>query len=1026
MPNTTSPLSIQSTTYLGGLSSGTYKVVAIQSLNSSQNTKEAQVTIQKNVVPFAFSVSSTNNSCLQGGNLTLSATSGNIASCEIISGPETRQLQTSTTFANLQSGVYNIRAYDDCGIAKVKTFSLSLINAELNISDPTFQENFSAPCDSITVVNTITPSAGVINYPITVQHSMDLVDISGQSIVTQQTFTTGDPASLTVTAVVPRLQDQSYSYELSVTDNCNTIYMKDDNVVNPDLKLVLAVGDAPCAEKFLKITASKFKDSYTVNFISYPDGFDPTLFNVTPQGPFTTAAVDYGSATNPVPFGTYVVQITDACGRTKTESILIEFIKPSPSVGGYNNGCFALFGGINASVPPQKIVTASIIAAPSTYTATLPQDVSSFINPQGTLKVVNLPLGSYTVAFIDECGFDYQKTVTVPVYSDKGLNVAALPSCVAQFGSARFRSGNGDLINAQITQAPVAFGQVLPYDLTPVLTANGELYMANLPEGTYKFLGTDECGVTAEKELNVEGYIAPAVPFIYTPNCGTFNVKVTDDGNGMEGATYWLQKYFPDTNTWGHPQTGGDYTEGEEPATTNAIRLYNNSQKSNLSYSGKFRIIKKFETFSEGTSQNTKCVSVMGEFEYNDVLSVSVAYTMACTGAPRDVVIEYTGNPTSFKIIKKNGAAFNFNNGSSNVFHDLEPAEYVFQIQDDCGNIITQWFNSVDMPSISAAQQPTDMVECGQPGGGTTGQNFNLPSKDAEILGPLYSSLYTITYYLTEIEAEAAENPLPADYANIQNGQQIWARLQHNEIDICHALTSFKLYVGEVQTVAIQTLGTICNEGSVTLTADGGFDDYVWSNGASGQTITVTEPGNYTVEARKNYGNSYCSAFVSSEIIESTTAKITDLEIADWTDDHNAIVVHVEGIGNYEYSIDGINYQTDNTFTNLETGVYKVYVKDINGCGVASQDVALLNYPKFFTPNGDGANEKWHVKYSFKEPDFGVTIFDRYGKLITTINASSAGWDGTLNGIQLPSTDYWFVAKREDGRELRGHFSLIR
>lgn len=55
-----------------------------------------------------------------------------------------------------------------------------------------------------------------------------------------------------------------------------------------------------------------------------------------------------------------------------------------------------------------------------------------------------------------------------------------------------------------------------------------------------------------------------------------------------------------------------------------------------------------------------------------------------------------------------------------------------------------------------------------------------------------------------------------------------------------------------------------------------------------------------------------------------------------------------------------------------------------------------------------------------------VDIFDRYGKHITSFGPTSNGWDGKLNGADLPSTDYWFVVTREDGKIFRGHFSMLR
>jgi gliding motility-associated-like protein len=38
----------------------------------------------------------------------------------------------------------------------------------------------------------------------------------------------------------------------------------------------------------------------------------------------------------------------------------------------------------------------------------------------------------------------------------------------------------------------------------------------------------------------------------------------------------------------------------------------------------------------------------------------------------------------------------------------------------------------------------------------------------------------------------------------------------------------------------------------------------------------------------------------------------------------------------------------------------------------------------------------------------------------------SQGWDGKFNNTLLPSSDYWFVVKRENGKVYKGHFSLKR
>ena len=137
------------------------------------------------------------------------------------------------------------------------------------------------------------------------------------------------------------------------------------------------------------------------------------------------------------------------------------------------------------------------------------------------------------------------------------------------------------------------------------------------------------------------------------------------------------------------------------------------------------------------------------------------------------------------------------------------------------------------------------------------------------------------------------------------------------------------------------------------------------------------------------------------------------------------ITVYATGLGNYEYSIDGIHYQDSNQFLALYSGEYTVHVRDKNGCGTSTEEVFLLMYPKFFTPNEDSFNDTWNIKFSDLETNLTVKIFDRYGKLIKELIQNN-DWNGTMNGHELPSDDYWFVATRTDGKEYKGHFSLKR
>ena len=59
-----------------------------------------------------------------------------------------------------------------------------------------------------------------------------------------------------------------------------------------------------------------------------------------------------------------------------------------------------------------------------------------------------------------------------------------------------------------------------------------------------------------------------------------------------------------------------------------------------------------------------------------------------------------------------------------------------------------------------------------------------------------------------------------------------------------------------------------------------------------------------------------------------------------------------------------------------------------------------------------------------------VTIFNRFSKLLKVIRYGDEAWDGTYNGIELPSDDYWFVIEYVNGDgvvvNFKSHFALIR
>ncbi|TDD78650.1 Ig-like domain-containing protein [Flavobacterium caseinilyticum] len=212
----------------------------------------------------------------------------------------------------------------------------------------------------------------------------------------------------------------------------------------------------------------------------------------------------------------------------------------------------------------------------------------------------------------------------------------------------------------------------------------------------------------------------------------------------------------------------------------------------------------------------------------------------------------------------------------------------------------------------------------------------------------------------------------------------------------------------------------LCESGSLILDAAIPDMTYSWSTGETTKTIQVTAPGIYNVTVT-NSAN--CSSTKKITVIEHDTPEIDRIDVNETT-----VVIYLKNPKDYfEYSVDGINYQSSNVFFNVVSGLQTAYAREINSCGIDSESFIVLIAPKFFTPNNDSYNDVWEIKGLVNYPKAEVGIFDRYGKFITKLNAAKPSWDGTFNKKLLPASDYWYVLKIDrNSPEKRGHFSLKR
>ncbi|MBW1656637.1 T9SS type B sorting domain-containing protein [Flavobacterium quisquiliarum] len=304
-------------------------------------------------------------------------------------------------------------------------------------------------------------------------------------------------------------------------------------------------------------------------------------------------------------------------------------------------------------------------------------------------------------------------------------------------------------------------------------------------------------------------------------------------------------------------------------------------------------------------------------------------------------------------------------------------------------------------------------------------EKVNLKSYASHLVNN-YSN-YTFHYFSSQTDAEnlvlANEIKNLINY-EVSNNATIFAAVVSPEY--CHSIAKITFSLQEPPTFnLIPDTIVLCENETVLVDAGNGFDSYLWSNGATTSSIVINQPGNYSINATSKYGDQFCSSIKNFNVILSNRATILKITTQDFNENDNVIEINVSGKGVYEYSLDGTSFQDDSIFRNLSSGIYAVYVRDKNNCGITTDEVFLLMYQKFFTPNGDGFNDTWNIEFASAEPGIDVSIFDRYGQLIKKLNHANS-WDGTFNGQNLPADDYWFIVKRQNGKEFKSHFSLKR
>lgn len=723
-----------------------------------------------------------------------------------------------------------------------------------------------------------------------------------------------------------------------------------------------------------------------------------------------TATTNYESRS-----ATIFVRVTKDAACYKIIAVSLVVKNPSASITGILNVCSG-----------STVLTAS------------PGASYLWFNGQTTQSITVTATGTYTVTVTDAFGCQALATVTIlnNLVAVQPTIVVTQPTCFVSTGTIAITSPASQ------------------YSYDNGLTWSTDASRSNLPLGTYKIIIKTAAGCTSYN-TTIE-----LVPFLLSfPDFTAVHPQYCGDLGSITITTNAVEYSFDDGLTWGTTNTMSGL-----PSGTHLIRVKDAfgciSNANSVILNGEFLADPLYTvqdpycgnpgsitittpaaqySFDGGTNWQTS--STMGNLPIGNTL-IKIKNAQGCTSSNVYVYLrnfEYTyptyilndagcGVYASITITTP-GNAYSFDDGAT---WSTDPTKLnlstgvTYKLKVRRGATCVTYTNYVTVySSYYPIPAPTDFAVTLCDAFNDGSENIDLTQYAPNLIAN--AANFTFLYYKTlngaqnAVYAEQIQNENSCNLSNSNNTVYVRVISDHNCYNVAKLLFTFidspRIYMVDKY--------PLCQFRNVVIDAHPGYDRYLWSTGESTQTITVTQPGSYWVTVFENHGALICDTRKDFFVYLSNPANIIRINTSDWSVDDNSITVTVAGLGDYVYSIDGENYQEENVFSHLKSGDYTVFVKDKNGCGIVDEDVFLLMYPTFFTPNDDTYNDLWKIKLSEYEPGFRIKIFDRNGKLLKELG-NDAGWDGTFNNIPLPSSDYWFVVTRGDGKEFRGHFSLKR
>lgn len=859
--------------------------------------------------------------------------------------------------------------------------------------------------------------------------AVNTVTAAGTYIVTMQT-----PAgcqyqqSITVTADPPvNAQNASLnecSPNATATFNLTSAQTAISSTAGNTFSYYLSAADAAAGNGNTIPNPTTFTTGNTTVYVRVTNGTCHKVVNLQLSVTQNATPVITASATKICGSGSVTLSSSFATGNTwstgQTSQSITVTTPGTYSVTNTSGNCTGAPATVTITGDPDpniQITGSTVICGnPVTLTANSTGQVSSYSWSNGSTgpTVTAATPGVYTVTATTPAGCQFQKSVTVAAGVVPVVQNSSLQLC-STTGTAIF-----NLTSAQAAISTTPGTTFTFYQNLADATAQNGMFISNpsaFNSGSatvYVLVKTATCSAIAELQLTVIATPTPVITASSPSICA--------------GAPVTLTSNYATGNVWSTGQTTqsiivtnpGTYTLTVSNGNCNSSTVSVNitaTPNPNLQISGNLTFCQGSSTLLTASAAGTGNSFVWSNGTTGAVNTVTTGGIQTVTvttasGCQFQQSVTVNMDPQIFINIATPGE-INCTNSqvTLNASNSIYQPGAVFSWTATGGGIIVSGANTLT-PVVSAAGTYTLTITSATPMGCSTSQSVtvikNITPPTISVSAPATTICLGDSILLTASGAATYTWGGLTGTGNMQTLSPTATTtytVTGTGANGCAATTPATITINVVPAIkSTLTNGSMCQGDQLTLDAGTGPNyTYLWNNGATTQTITVTTPGIYSV----TISNGTCSKTFNSTVTYTVVPQIKEI-----TFENNTLTITASNPGTtpLEYSLDnGFTWQTSNVYTNVPNNVhYTVLVRNKNVSCFGSADYFTFFMPNFITPNHDGQNDTVSFTDVINYKGFGGSIFDRYGRSVFTPVKSKSVWDGYYLNRPLPTGTYWY------------------